>query len=127
MIRTLKVAGLLSAGGLVLLLATSGAHAQPPGITDKEPLVQATSLAGVPYRVVQIADLNLQHPAGMITLRARIKAAVNSVCDAAYVWKTRGVQQVRLARAVSTCREAASQDAFAQVSARTGSVTVAAR
>lgn len=127
MIRTPKGTGLLSAGGMVLLLAVSGAHAQPPGITDKEPLVQATSLAGVPYRVVQIADLNLQHPAGMITLRARINAAVNSVCGTAYIWDRRGVQQFRAVRAVRACRETATQDAFAQVSAQTGSVTVAAR
>jgi len=124
MISTLKGAGLLSvlsAGGMMLLLAVSGASAQPPGITDKEPLVQATSLAGAPYRVVQIADLNLQHPAGMVTLRARIKAAVNSVCGDAYVWDLKGTQQVR------ACRETAFQDGLAQVSARTGSVTVAAR
>jgi len=127
MIRTLNIAGLLSAAGLVLLLSAFGAHAQPPGITDKEPLVQATSLAGVPYRVVQIADLNLQHPAGMMALRARINAAANNVCDAAYIWARRGVQQLRVARAVRACRETATQDAFAQVSAATGSVTVAAR
>ncbi len=121
MIRTLKVAGLLSAGGLALLLAGTGTQAEPPGITDKEPIVQATSLAGVPFRVVRIADLNLEHPAGLEALQSRIRFAVNSVCGEFVLSDVRG------ARAVRDCREASYEDAMAQVEGQVTSVKVAAR
>jgi len=119
--RFFKTAGLVSATTCVLGFASVGAMAQPPSFADQAPLVQAKSLAGVPYRVVRIADLNLAHPAGLETLHARIRAAINSVCGDAQIQDLNGTREMR------SCREASYQDAMVQVEGELDKVTVAAR
>jgi len=119
--RWFKTAGLVSATALALQVASFGATAQPPGFEEEAPLVQAKSLAGVPYRVVRIADLNLAHPAGLETLHARLRAAVLSVCGDAQIQDLNGTREMR------KCREAAYEDAMVQVEGALEKVTVAAR
>jgi len=84
-------------------------------------LVTAASLANVPHRLVQVADLNLSNLAGLATLEGRIRGAVRAVCGSA------DEHDIRASRAVRNCREASYADAMAQVDDSIASVRVAAR
>jgi UrcA family protein len=101
-----------SATVLAVLLAAAGAQAgQPaPGAMNHDsPVVEGKSLAGVPYEVVRVADLDLHHPEGMKTLRGRIKLAVNKVCG------KESSQNYYIFRLNQECRETAFADALGQV------------
>jgi UrcA family protein len=108
----LKCVYLSSATVLAVLFAAAGAQAgqpAPSAMNDDAPVVEGRSLAGVPYEVVRIADLNLHHPEGMKTLRGRIKVAVNKVCGKE---SSRNYDMFRLNQ---ECRQTAFADALGQV------------
>lgn len=113
--RTLATfsAGLVAAG-----MACTAMAAEP---MQDSALVTAPSLSAVPYRIVQVADLNLANPAGVATLKGRIKGAVWAVCGRA------DIRDIPTSRAISDCRDASYADAMAQAEDRVASVRVAAR
>lgn len=127
----LKCVYLSSATALAVLFAAAGAQAgqpAPSAMNDDAPVVEGSSLAGVPYEAVRVADLNLHHPEGMKTLRGRIKAAANRVCPDA------NIKEIRVTREALDCRRTAFADAMAQVDevlaradSATSEVLVAAR
>jgi UrcA family protein len=72
-----------------------------------------------PRKVVNYGDLNLSRPEGINTLEARIRRAVDSVCEQS---GDKGLSRVHVER---ECRDAALADAMAQVHALSVSETVA--
>lgn len=109
---SLKCLYVPSATVLAVLLAAAGAQAGQPApgaMNDDSPVVEGKSLAGVPYEVVRVADLNLHHPEGMKTLRGRINLAVNKVCG------KESSQNYYIFRLNQECRETAFADALGQV------------
>ena len=109
---SLRCVYMSSAAVLAVLFATAGAQAgQPaPGAMNHDsPVVEGKSLAGVPYEVVRVADLDLHHPEGMKTLRGRIKLAVNKVCG------KESSQNYYIFRLNQECRQTAFADALGQV------------
>jgi UrcA family protein len=72
-----------------------------------------------PRRMVNYSDLNLSRPEGINTLEARIRRAVDSVCDQSSDWSRNRTHVER------ECRDAALADAMAQVHALSVSATVA--
>lgn len=113
--RTLATfsAGLVAAG-----MACTAMAAEP---MQDSALVTAPSLSAVPYRIVQVADLNLANPAGVATLKGRITAAVRAVCGDA------DIRDLHASRDLAECRDASYADAMAQADDRIASVRVAAR
>ena len=102
---------LLASIALVSLGLSSGADAQPFG-------AQAVT------EVVEISDLNLASPAGIKTLKSRVKAAADRVCGPYDVDRTTGRQ------AQAQCEKAALISADQQVAtlARYGAgIAVASR
>ena len=86
------------------------------------PVVTAASLTGAPHRIIQVADLNLAHPAGVATLENRIRGAVRAVCG-----RANHVRETDQLRAIRECRAASYADAMAQAEDRMASIRVAAR
>jgi UrcA family protein len=72
-----------------------------------------------PRKVVSYGDLNLSRPEGINTLEARIRKAVDSVCEQS---GGKGLNRVHAER---ECRDAALADAMAQVHALSASEAVA--
>jgi len=80
-----------------LALAAGVAKAQPPG-------TETTSI------VVHFSDLNLQSPAGVAQLHARIRAAALEVCGSAERHSLRAVSYVRACTTQAVVRALASLD-----------------
>lgn len=118
MSKAFRKMAILSAGLITASVAWVATAADP---ASDSALVTAASLANVPHRVVQVADLNLSHPAGRATLEGRIRGAVWAVCGSA------DARDIRASRGVRSCREASYADAMAQVEDSIESVRVAAR
>lgn len=80
-----------------------------------------SSRAGLdaPRKMVNYGDLNLSRTEGIKTLEARIRRAVDSVCQQS---GDKGLSRVQVKR---ECRDAALADAMAQVHALSVSATVA--
>ncbi|MGB7739687.1 MAG: UrcA family protein [Steroidobacteraceae bacterium] len=72
-----------------------------------------------PRKVVNYGDLNLSRPEGINTLEARIRRAVDSVCEQS---GDKGLSRAHVER---ECRDAALADAMAQVHELSVSETVA--
>lgn len=118
MSKAFRKMAILSAGLITASMAWVATAAEP---ASDSTLVTAASLATVPHRVVQVADLNLSHPAGVATLETRIRSAVELMCGKA------SAHDYRSWSAIRSCRSASYADAMAQVEDRIASVSVAAR
>jgi UrcA family protein len=84
--------------------------------------IAAGSAEPVQSETVRFADLNLANPAGVETLRLRLDAAAQRVCDEKLGLKT----DVFARRRARTCRTLAVQRAQATVSASRGDAFLAA-
>jgi UrcA family protein len=106
-----NLAGAVAIAGCVLLMASSGVQADSmrQGSTTESSRV----VLDVPRRVVNYGDLDLSRSAGINTLEARIRRAVDSVCEQS---GDKSLSRVRVER---ECRDAALANAMAQVNALT--------
>lgn len=114
-----NVIAAVAIAGCVLQLASTRAQADSMQQGGTAP----SSRAGLdaPRSVVNYGDLNLLHPEGINTLEARIRRAVDSVCEQS---GGKGLSRVRMER---DCRDAALADAMAQVHAVTAQARVVGR
>jgi UrcA family protein len=109
--------GAVAIAGCVLQLASISVQAdsmQQGSTTESSRVV-----LDAPRRLVSYDDLNLSRPEGINTLEARIRRAVDSVCEPS---GDRDLSRVHVER---ECRDAALADAMAQVRALSVSATVA--
>jgi len=113
-------------GTLLGAVAVAGCVLQMASISVQADSMQQESTTGssravrdAPRKVVNYADLNLSRPEGINTLEARIRRAVDGVCEQS---GGEGLDRVREER---ECRDAALADAMAQVRALSVSETVA--
>jgi UrcA family protein len=109
--------GAVAIAGCVLQMASISVQAdsmQQGSTTESSRVV-----LDAPRRVVNYGDLNLSRPEGINTLEARIRRAVDSVCEQS---GDMGLRRVRMER---ECRDSALADAMAQVRALSVSATVA--
>lgn len=77
------------------VLAVNAAHARPTN-------------AEAPSRVINFADLNLDSPAGIAKLRARIRAAAQSVCGRTQASNLLGASRARACALQAELRAIAS-------------------
>lgn len=106
-----NLTGAVAIAGCVLQMASISAQADSmqQGSTAESSRV----VLDAPRRVVNYRDLNLTRPEGINTLEARIRRAVDSVCEQS---GDKGLSRVHVER---ECRDAALADAVAQVNALT--------
>lgn len=121
MLSTIRLAGVAALAACVLYAAPVAVQAAEEIPEVQAPTITGKSTAGMPYRVVQIADLNLLHPAGMRTAQNRIQDAARIVCSEPKL------MELRLFKAAKNCYDAAFSDAMGQLDAAVASVRVAAR
>jgi UrcA family protein len=109
--------GAVAIAGCVLQMAPVGVQAD----SMQQDSATESSLADrdAPRKMVSYGDLNLSRPEGIKTLEARIRKAVDSVCDQS---GGKGLNRVHEER---ECRDAALADAMAQVHALSASEAVA--
>jgi UrcA family protein len=112
-----NVIGAVAIAGCVLQMASTRVQAD----SMQQGSTTESSRAGLdaPRSVVNYDDLNLSHPEGINTLEARIRRAVDSVCEQS---GGKGLSRVRVER---DCRDVALADAMAQVHALSARATVA--
>jgi UrcA family protein len=115
-------------GNLIGAVAIAGCVLQMTSIRVQADSMQQDSttessrvVLDAPRKVVNYGDLNLSRPEGINTLEARIRRAVDSVCEQS---GDKGLSRVHVER---ECRDAALADAMAQVHALSVSETVAGR
>ncbi|MGB7904813.1 MAG: UrcA family protein [Steroidobacteraceae bacterium] len=103
--------GAVAIAGCVLQMASISVQAdsmQQGSTTESSRVV-----LDAPRRVVNYGDLNLSRPEGINTLEARIRRAVDSVCEPS------GDKRLSRIHVERECRDAALADAMAQVTALT--------
>lgn len=113
-------------GNLIGAVAIAGCVLQITSISVQADSMQQGSTTqssradlDAPRKVVNYGDLNLSRPEGINTLEARIRRAVDSVCEPS---GDKGLSRVHVER---ECRDTALADAMAQVRALSVSATVA--
>lgn len=116
----MKFSRVYSLVSMAVLVAAAGlSHGAPTdGQLADTPVVRATPLDGVPYRIVSYSDLDLARDGDRLILKHRIRRAVELVCD------THDSRNIKLAR---LCRDEAYADAVSQVSEKSAVLLVSAR
>jgi UrcA family protein len=109
--------GAVAIAGCVLQLASI--RVQADSMQQGSTTESSRVVLDAPRRLVSYGDLNLSRPEGINTLEARIRKAVDSVCEQS---GDKGLSRVHVER---ECRDAALADAMAQVHALSVSETVA--
>jgi UrcA family protein len=109
--------GAVAVAGCVLQMASISVQAD--SMQQDSTTESSRAVRDAPSRVVNYGDLNLSRPEGINTLEARIRRAVDSVCEQS---GGKGLNRGHMER---ECRDAALADAMAQVHALSVSETVA--
>lgn len=101
--------GAVAIAGCVLQMASISVQAD--SMQQGSTTVSTRVVIDAPRRGVNYGDLNLSRPEGINTLEARIRRAVDSVCEPS------GDKDLSRVHVERECRDAALADAMAQVNA----------
>jgi UrcA family protein len=112
-----KLIGAVAIAGCVLQMAPI--RVQADSMQQGRTTESSRAVLDAPRKVVNYGDLNLSRSEGINTLEARIRRAVDSVCEQS---GDKGLSRVHVER---QCRDAALADAMAQMNALSVSATVA--